>query len=192
MRLWLGAAVVSVGLPALSAAQEVVDIALPRTRLEAFAEQSGVVIIRGSSRVGDVRAQNGSAVVVESKEFTNARTGERAHGITVEVKEAGTEDREHTSYVDFDEIPLLLQGLEYIGKVERSATALDQFRADYRTRDDLRISTFSSENRWTQVAVSSGTIERARAHLAISDLEQMRALIQTAYTMLGKLRARSK
>ena len=120
MRVAVAVVILSVAVPALSIAQQAGDQEKAKTKLEAFVAQDGVVVIRGFSKVGDIRGQFGSSLVVETKEFTNAGSGKREHGITVQVKEAGRLERDHTSFVDFDEIPSLLKGLEYIGKVDKS------------------------------------------------------------------------
>jgi hypothetical protein len=193
MRLGLGAVVISVVAPVLSTAQQAAEPEKPKTKLEAFVAQDGVVVIRGFSKIGEVAGKFGSSVIVESKEFTNAGSGKREHGITVQVKEAGRLERDHTSYVDFDEIPSLLKGLDYISKVDRSSTTLDQFQADYRTKGDLVVSTFNdSSGTKVSVAVSSGAIGRTTAYFALADLERIRALVQTAYASLEKLRTGSK
>jgi hypothetical protein len=194
MRIRLaGGVLLTLLLPALSGAQLPPEPDKPKTKLEAFVAQDGVVVIRGFSKIGEIRGQFGSSVVVESKEFTNAASGKREHGITVQVKEAGRLERDHTSYVDFDEIPSLIKGLEYIGKVDKSSTTLDQFQADYRTKGDLVVSTFNdASGSKVSVAVSSGVIGRTNAYLALADLARIRELVQTAYSSLEKLRASSK
>ena len=170
-------------------AQEPEAVEPPRTRLAAFAGQSGVVIVRGYSRVGDVRGAQGSMITVETQEYRNPATGAREHGISVEVRESGRAERVHTSYVDFDELPALINGLEYLGRVEKAATAQTDFQADFRTRDDLVVSAYSAENRGTRVAVSSGALEPARAHLTFSDLVELRTLVRQAHAALEALRA---
>jgi hypothetical protein len=105
-----GALLLTLLLPTLSGAQQPPEPDKPKTKLEGFVAQDGVVVIRGFSKVGEIRGQFGSSVAVESKEFTNAASGKREHGLTVQVKEAGRLERDHTSYVDFDEIPSLLKG----------------------------------------------------------------------------------
>ena len=193
MRLGLGAVVISVVAPVLSTAQQAAEPEKPKTKLEAFVAQDGVVVIRGFSKIGEIAGKFGSSVIVESKEFTNAGSGKREHGITVQVKEAGRLERDHTSYVDFDEIPSLLKGLDYISKVDKSSTTLDQFQADYRTKGDLVVSTFNdSSGTKVSVAVSSGAIGRTTAYFALADLERFRALVQTAYASLERLRIGSK
>lgn len=139
-------------------AQQDQRVPAPKTKLEAFEAQSGAVIIRGFSKIGELRGVYGGAVTVESKEFMNANTAQREFGITLEVKETSRLERENTSYVDYDEIPSLLKGIDYIAKVDKSVTKLDNFQADYKTKGDLRISTFSSGSGEVMVAVKSGTI----------------------------------
>lgn len=193
MRVAVAVVILSVAVPALSIAQQAGDQEKAKTKLEAFVAQDGVVVIRGFSKVGDIRGQFGSSLVVETKEFTNAGSGKREHGITVQVKEAGRLERDHTSFVDFDEIPSLLKGLEYIGKVDKSSTTLDQFQADYRTKGDLVVSTFNDAGgSKISVAVSSGVIGKTTAYLALGDLERVRELIRTAYATLEKLRTSPK
>ena len=162
-----------------------------KTKLEAFGAQDGVVIVRGFSKVAEHRGQYGSAVVIEAKEFTNAATGKREYGVTVQVKEAGRIEREHTSYVDLDELASLIQGVEYIAKVDKSATTLDSFQADYRTRGDLEFSTFSSE-RGTQLAVTSGHIGKTTAFFALSDLPRLAESLSKAKAVLEALRPPKK
>ena len=191
MRAAFSVVLLSATLPALSLAQEAAELETPKTRLEAFAAQDGVVIIRAFSRIGAVRGQDGSIVVVESKEFTNAGTGKREYGISMMVKAGSRLEREHTSYVDFDEITPLLTALEYLGNVDGSATALDHFQADYRTRGDLVIAAFSTES-GTMAAVSSGILGKTTASLALADLGRIRELIQSGYATLDKLRAGQK
>lgn len=189
MQLKVGSLLLCLGVPALLPAQEATEPEKSKTKLESFVAQDGVVVIRGFSKVGEIRGQYGSSVEVESKEFTNAATGKREHGISVAVKESGRLERSHTSYVDFDEIPSLIKGLEYIGKVDKSSTPLDQFQADYRTKGDLVVSTFNDSAGKVSVAVSSGVIGKTTAYLPIADLERLRELVQTAHTALEKLRS---
>lgn len=99
-----------------------------KTKLEAFMAADGAVIVQGYSKIGDFKGQFGSSIVVEAKEFTNASSGRKEYGLAIEVKEAGRLEREHTSYVDYDEIDSLLKGIDYISKVDRSATKLSEER----------------------------------------------------------------
>lgn len=159
----------------------------PKTKLESFVAQDGVVIVRGFSTVGEVKANYGGLLTVESKEFTNVTSGKKEYGITIEVKETGRLERKNTSYIDYDEIDSLVKGIDYISKVDKSATKLDDMQADYKTRGDLVVSTFSSRN-GISAAIGSGTIGRTNAYFELPELAKLRALVVDAKAKLDAIR----
>lgn len=164
------------------------DAAKPKTKLESFLGQDGVVIVHGFSTIGTVKGSYGSTISVDSKEFTNPSSGRKEYGITVEVKETGRLERENTSYVDYDEIESLLKGLEYINKIDKSVTKLNEFQADYRSKSDLRLSTFSSSNGETQLAIRSGTIGAATAYFKKDQIKQIQDLIVNAKQKIDSIK----
>ena len=95
----------------------------------------------------------------------------------------GRLERENTSYIDIDEIDSLVKGIEYLSKVSKDVTKLDQFEVDYRTKGDLRITVFNSP-RGVSAAVSSGTVGRTRAFIELAELEKLRDLILAAKSKL--------
>ena len=159
--------------------------ASPKTKIETFAGQTGAVIIEGFSKIGTIRGQYGS-VEVQAKEFTNATSGKKERGITFEVTEAGRIERESRSFIDFDEIASLLAGIDYIAKIDKSATKLDAFEAEYRTKGELEITTFSSAT-GVDAAIRSGRIGGATAFLTLDQLQSLRALVIEAKTKLESL-----
>jgi hypothetical protein len=191
MRAVICALVMSAGLPASSLADVPADAEEPATKLEAFMAQEGVVVIRGSSRVGGVRGEPGCLVAVESREVRNASSGERAFGITVEVRRLDGRDPGRVSYVDLEEMPSLLGGLEYMGRLERSAIALDQLEADYRTKGGLTVTVYYTSG-GLKGAVTSGVVGRATATLEFVDFLRFRQLLQSAYDALNAIQGEGK
>ena len=162
-----------------------------RTKLEAFQAKTGTVIIRGFSTIGTLRSPYNGTVTVESKEFTDAISGRKEYGITIEVKEAGRIERENTSYIDYDEIDSLVKGIDYIGKIDNTSTKMKEFQADYRTKGDLMISTFSL-NKEVMIAISSGTIGKASTYFKLSSLAEIRDLIINAKAQIDSIKQSSK
>jgi hypothetical protein len=160
----------------------------PKTKLEAFVAQDGVVIVRGFKQIGQLRGAYGGTLTVQAMEFASASTGKREYGMTIAVKESGRLEREDTSYIDYDEIESLVRGLEYIGKVDKSVTRFDNFQADYRTRGDLAISTFSAHDGTTMLGVSSGSIGPVSVFFSITDLSKLRDLVVQAKAALDSVR----
>ena len=157
----------------------------PATKLEAFQSRTGVVLIRGYSTVGTLRALGGE-VTVDAREFRDGSNpnSPRATGISITVREAGRLERENTSYIDLDEIDSLLKGIEYISKVNKDVTKLALFEVDYRTKGDLRITVFNNAKGDVSASVSSGTFGRTNAFINLANLEKLRELIATAKSKL--------
>jgi len=155
------------------------------TKLEAFDTKAGTVIVEGFSTIGSVKGRYGSTVEITSKEFTDASTGAKEYGITVALKEPG---REHISYVDFDEIDPLIKGIDYLAKVDKSATKLDSFQADYRTKSDLDLSTYLEDGGKVQASIKSGSFSAPIVFLTLDDLAQIKSLILKAKAKLDAIK----
>ena len=166
------------------------QVSSPKTKLEEFSARTGVVIIRGFEEIGSVYGLYSTSIKVEAKEFVNVSTGKREYGITIEVKkEDGRYDKESTSYIDYDEIKSLISGIDYIAKVDKSKTKFSNFQADYNTKGDFKISTFSTSGK-IMVAVSSGHIGSVSAYYNLSSLTEIRTLIVKAKAKIDALKAK--
>lgn len=157
----------------------------PKTRLEAFQAKTGSVIIRAYTNVGAIHTPSGILRVV-ANEFKDATTGARISGITINVREATPPERENISYIDYDEIDSLLKGIDYVGKMSRNVVLLSDFEADFRTRGDLEVTTFS---RGDQIigSVVSGDIIQTKVFVSLDELQRLRQLIVEAKTKLDAI-----
>jgi hypothetical protein len=147
------------------------------------------VLIKGYTDIGAIAVANDARISVTAHEATDASDGSRAEGLTIEVV---TEDRvsgRSTSYVDFDEIESLMAGLDYISKVDKSATRMTDFQADYRTRGDLRLSTFNRDDGTIWFAVASGTIGATSAYLPLNRAPEFKALLSRGLSAIVAARA---
>jgi hypothetical protein len=164
----------------ISSAQQVPQkdsqAATPATKLEAFSAKTGVVVIRGYTTVGVLKGMG--AVTVDAREFRDAANLKlRVTGLSIEVKESGSLERESTSFIDYDEIDSLLQGIDYISKANAGITPMKNFEVEYKTKGDFAVITFNSQS-GIGVAVSSGRFTKTKAYFKLADLPQLRTLIQ--------------
>lgn len=159
----------------------------PRTKLEAFEARTGVVIIKGYSRIGTAPGLEGGSIEIETRELRDD-AGAREYGIAVEVREAGMPERRRTALIDYDELDSLLRGLDYLGKIDVSSTNLNRFEAEYRTRGDLSVSAFSTRGGAVTLAVSSGQIRRVTSLFRLEDLKAIRGLVIEAKNQLDAIR----
>lgn len=115
-------------------------------------------------------------------------SGKKEYGITIEVKnESGNYAKESTSYIDYDEIASLISGIDYIAKVDKSATKYSSFQADYNTKGDFKVSTFSLKDK-IMVSIASGRIGSVNAYFNISSLPEIRDVIEKAKNRIDTLK----
>jgi hypothetical protein len=146
----------------------------PTTKIEAFTAKTGVVVIQGFTNVGRIDRQGG--VSVDARQMLDASNpASGVYGISVEVKQAGRMTQSNSSFIDIDEVDALVRGLDYIAKVTRSVTALNDFEVSYRTKGDFTITVFTASSGELSVSVASGRIGGTRAFLHMSDIPALRS-----------------
>ena len=159
-----------------------------KTKLEEFTAKTGAVIVRGFEEIGFLKGLYGTKITVECKEFTDVSSGKVQYGITIEVfKENGNYDKDHTSFIDYDEIQGILEALDYISKITKESTKLKDFQADYATKGDLKFSTFSSGNK-VLIAITSGNIGSVTAYYKINEIGSIKSLIKQGKDKIDSIR----
>jgi hypothetical protein len=121
----------------------------PKTKLEAFRPAAGSVLILGYDYLGSV-----GRVFVDVREFRD-RMGRIARGLVVEVSES--ELRRERAFVDADEIPELLKGIDALLEVGANPTKFDNFEVRYTTRGDLQLTAYSSPVRYADIQTNPDT-----------------------------------
>lgn len=154
----------------------------PATKLEGFKPAAGSVVTVGITNLGRV-----SGVSVEVREL---RDGSRAPvgGLVVQVTE--NQYRQERSFVDSEEIPELLRGIDALLEVRTNPTSFARFQVRYVTRGELTVTAFNSSDGTIDYAVDAGRVLKARRLIDELRLRSLRKLFQTAHEMLGATRAR--
>lgn len=166
-------------------------ILIGKTKLQSFQAKTGTVVVLGFSKLASIPGLFGSSTDIEARELTEATSGSRAPGVSVTVHESGTFERKETSYIDYDELESLLRGIDYIARIDHNPTKLADFQADYRTKGDLAVSTFSDASGKTMVAIKSGVIGGASAFYPLSRLSEFRSAVAKAKAVLDSIRPSS-
>jgi hypothetical protein len=161
-------------------------VLLPATKLEAFDTNTDTVIIKATAPIGTVTA-HGGAVAVRCREITDAGTGHRESGIIVDIA-YGTQ-AEGPSLIDYDELDSLLDGLDYLGKLDWSVTSLPDFSAAYTTKGGFRADARGSRSTGNiDFAVRSLRVNAPRLSLSRDQLGQLRSLVEQGNAKLDSLR----
>jgi hypothetical protein len=159
----------------------------PRTKLEAIEWQYERVLIKGFSQIAAFMARD-VEVRVDAVELKDTATTTRAVGLVIALRETGENPRENRSFIDYDQIDRLLQGLTAIGRVNESVTKLAGFEARYRTVGDLEFLVFRQSRSGIAASVTSGICEQVTAPLTLDDLDKLKAEIVEAKTRLDEIK----
>lgn len=116
---------------------------LPATKLEAFDTNVEVVIFKATTDAGSINGSTG-VIAVKCKEITDTSTAHKEQGIALEIVQAG--QRKDTMLIDYDEIGSLVSAIDYISRLEVSATPLNSFDAAYTTKGGFRIAALGTRS----------------------------------------------
>jgi hypothetical protein len=155
------------------------------TRLEAAQTNTGRVIIKAASPIGSVVGHGGTVAVV-AMEITDTVSGQKEHGVAVTLFEG--DQTGGSALVDYDELDSLLNGLDYLSRVDWTVTSLASLNAFFITKDGFRTAAFSSKRTGTiEYAVRALRSNQRPALLTRDQVAQLRSLIQQAKSKLDSL-----
>jgi hypothetical protein len=157
----------------------------PQTKIERFQARTGAVLIKNFSEIGSLAGLGGTASAT-SWEFTDAQSGRKEYGISIEVKESSRLEREERAFIDYDEIDSLLKGIDYISAVKKGK--LHNFQADYKTTGDLKVSVFDEADGTIRAAVGVGRITAVSVYYDIPTLGAFRKMIVDAKSTLDGIK----
>jgi hypothetical protein len=181
-RVWLAvmfvACALSAGAQQAPAVVHVPQVLPPATRLEGFAATPGSVLTIGYDRLGGIEG-----VFVEVRDMRDARGGS-ASGVVVTVTEEDGRSRQD-AYVDADELPGLISGVDALMSVSRNPTSFDNYEVHYATRGDLLVSALSTRTGGVVYSVQAGRIERSlRTGITSGEMIKLRGIFDAAVQKL--------
>jgi hypothetical protein len=171
------------GFFACTAPAQVTNV--PPTELETFEAQTGKVIVKAAGQIGSMTVDTLDITVI-SKESMDAGTGRKEHGMAIEV--VANNQQVWKKVVDYDEMDSLLNGLNYLAKIDYKVTALPTFVASYVTKSGLRIGAYTSQRRGDiQFFLQDYSTNSARILITPAQLAQFRSLVEQAKKNLDSL-----
>lgn len=155
----------------------------PRTKLEAFDERYGTVVVKGFTQVNSIDVRG---VRVDAIELRDTARNTRVTGIVIAVGTAGERPQENRAFVDYEEIDALLAGIEAVSRVNETMTKLVGFEGKYRTLGDFEVGVFRQTRSGNAVSLTAGVCEQARVTMTLDELVKVRAMIADAKAKLDE------
>ena len=184
----------------------------PATKMELFLAQHGNVVFKSYTQAGSVAGLYGGTLDINAMDLRNAATGSRQKGLTfnvvgslelnaIDFRNASTgarrqgitydfkerDRKENTSFVDYDEIPALLEGLTYLKAVGKPAAPLAQCEAIYSTQGNLIFLVSSGQN-GLSFSVKSGKTSGVTAILGLQQIDEIIAAVAKAKELLDSVK----
>jgi hypothetical protein len=159
---------------------------VPATKLEAFETNVEVVILKGSTEVGAI-ASGGGSVAIKCREISNTSNGHKEQGLGIEITPQG--QGRDVLLVDYDEISPLLTAIEYITRLEVTATPLASFDAAYTTKGGFRIAALGTRRTGLiQFGVRDARINSTPVVFSRDEMSRLSGLINQARATLDSVR----
>jgi hypothetical protein len=159
---------------------------MPATKLESFDTNLSVVIFKASTEVGALTADMGY-VAVKCREITDTSTGRKEQGIALEITPRG--QPKGTLFIDYDEISSLVSGIDYITKLDVSATPLMTFDAAYTTKGGFRIAALGTRQTGViQFGVRDARFASIPVTFSRDEMSRLSSLINQAKGILDSVR----
>jgi len=149
------------------------------TRLESFQPSPGSLVTVAYENLGDL---NFGRVSVEVRELRDSK-GEFARGVVIRVTESQT--LQEQAFVDPEEIPELLRGIDAILRTTSNPTSFKSFELRYKTRGELEVSAYNTDA-YVQYAIQAGHATKATAlNLRSEDMAKFRSMMVAASARLA-------
>ena len=165
----------------LSSAQ--LESQVPKTNIEEFLANESNIVVRVYYQIGRIGGLMSEPIeVIAVFVYQNGYREEGRKGIRIEIGKDNpkTLQRKEISYVDIDEMPLLLEafsGLQKLAVEWEQMNKQDYNEAQYETKGDFRIGFYRSEGKYRPAAVkafaSAGTVRTTIRFLKLKDLGKL-------------------
>ena len=155
----------------------------PRTKLEAFDERYGTVLVKGFTQVNTIEVRG---IRVDAVELRDTARATRVTGVVIALSSGGERPQENRAFIDYEEIDGLLAGIDAVSRVNESMTKLVGFEGKYRTLGDFEIGVFRQTRSGNAVSLSTGVCEQSRVTMTLDELTKVRAMIAEAKAKLDE------
>ena len=155
----------------------------PRTKLEAFDDRYGTVVLKGFTQVNSIEVRGVRVDAVELRDIARAT---RVTGIVIALAGGGERPQENRAFIDYEEIDGLLAGIDSVSRVNETMTKLAGFEGKYRTLGDFEINVFRQTRSGNAVSLTTGVCDQVRVTMTLDELTKVKALIVEAKAKLDE------
>lgn len=196
LQLLLAMALCTVGLVAVAHAQALqeqmpavltapsIKPAIEPSKLDQMLLEKNAMVTQGFTDVGTIHCDDGSSIRVRAVQARDGSDNQVLYGVLVQIQMQG--GRAAQSYIDLDKLDGLVNSIDMLRTMDRSATQMADFEASYRVEGGLDIrnieqgGTRVGEIRCLEVRYATGQIIWAALQMRLSRLDEFKRLMTVA------------
>jgi hypothetical protein len=148
----------------------------PATKLESFKPAPGTLVTLGYNMLDSVYG-----IVADVREMRDAH-GTTVRGLVLDIME--NEDHDERAFIDADEVPGLLKGIDALLGLKSNPTVFENFEVQYTTRGALTLTAYNQSNGDIMFMVQAGRVARAQRYLELADMQSLRSMFVAAQSKL--------
>jgi hypothetical protein len=156
----------------------------PRTWFDAYKSTLEAPLIRGMTSIGTLTDQVKYPVEVKVERLTIKPLTNTIYAVAVRTRLA--RNVLQVDYIDYDELPGLIRGLQLISQSEHSVVPLDDFEVVYRVRSGLSVAKISNGNNIV-IAIKCGDTNATRNQIAPYVLDNFTGLLTSAKSKIDTI-----
>jgi hypothetical protein len=156
-----------------------------RNKLEVLDLKYETLLIKGFTRITTVEI---SGIRIDAVDLRDSKTGARAMGVIVSLREAGERPRDARALIDYDELDPLLKAIDAASKVGETETRLVGFEARYKTTGDMELVVFRQTRTGIAVTLTVGLCDKITESMTLDELAKFRAMIAEAKMRLDEIK----
>ncbi len=148
----------------------------PSTELEAFLQTKGQIIVKEFHAISAISGQYGTRLTIGTLVLYEPNNPEKKkRGLRIEVQGGGRAEREHTSFLDLDEIEALSKGIAYMTLLANDWQGKNREYSEVvlSTKGDFRVGFYTSDGKLSAFA-KSGHIGSVDAILSMESLQLLK------------------
>ncbi len=151
------------------------------TKLGSFEFSEGSLVTLGREDLGEV-----GGVEVDVRQLSDSTSGTSVSGLLVIVTGGFEDDGVEGAFVDADELPELVAGLDALLAISANPTPFERFEVSYTTRGALELAVVNDrrDERRLRYAVRAGQITTAAAFLNAAEMGELRGMFVAAQQKL--------
>ena len=160
--------------------------AKPLTDLELFQDSYGSALVKGFTEFPRIRGTNGS-ILIMAVEFRNAANKSSVKGVAVDVSIGDRPTDKARSFIDYAELDALIKGINYVSKVDKDSTRLQNLEAIFTTKCEFSVSNYYTFQGEPRIAVSAGRYEPKTVFIDQGGQTSLLGALQQAKSVLDEL-----